>query len=340
MVSVPPGALSGPIDPERILVVIPTLNEAAHVEAVVGRLTEGDEGRGLRVVVADGGSGDGTREIVARMAERREGLTLVPNPGRTQAAALNMVALDPALTGSAEVLVRCDAHAAYPVGYARDLARCLAERDAASVVVPMDALAEPGACFQRGLAWIADTALGAGGSPHRGGARSAWVDHGHHAAFRLAAFRALGGYDTAFRANEDAELDRRLTEAGGRIWLEAGIRIGYFPRRGPRALWRQYWGYGRGRAQTCLKHRVVPRPRQVAPAIHAALLMTGIAVLPWTALGLVWPALHGVGALAAGGAVAASRRSACGLAAGPALWIMHTAWGLGFLSRLGQGRAA
>ena len=126
------------------------------------------------------------------------------------------------------------------------LLEALARTGADSVVVPMDAVGV--GCFQRAVAWVVDTPLGSGGSAHRGGKRSGFVDHGHHAAFKAARFRELGGYDEAFSHNEDAEFDRRLADAGGRIWLDADIRIGYFPRATPGALWRQYWNYGRARA--------------------------------------------------------------------------------------------
>ena len=36
---------------------------------------------------------------------------------------------------------------------------------------------------------------------------------------RIAAFRAVGGYDESFSHNEDAELDYRLRQAGYRIWM-------------------------------------------------------------------------------------------------------------------------
>ncbi|MEL6680624.1 MAG: glycosyltransferase family 2 protein, partial [Pseudomonadota bacterium] len=229
---------------------------------------------------------------------------------------------------------RCDAHAAYPERFVSRLVEAMRAQRADSVVVPMDAMAESG-CFQRGLAWIADSKLGAGGSAHRGGTASGFVDHGHHAAFRLAAFTALGGYDTGFRANEDAEYDRRLTDAGGRIWLDGGIRIGYFPRSTPGGLLKQYYHYGRGRAQTCLKHRIRPKLRQLIPVVNLVLLAASLALVPFTAMGLLWPLVYG--ALLAGAAVSSALRhgSPCALWGGPAIGIMHIAWGYGFLTRIG-----
>ena len=218
----------------------------------------------MRVVVADGGSRDATRAVVAGLASEFPNLELIDNPGRLQSAALNRI-VETCARPEHRVLVRCDAHAVYPPGYVLRVAASLAAREAAALAVPMDAVGA--GRFQRAAAWVVDTPLGSGGAPHRGGRRSGWVDHGHHAGIRLDWFRRVGGYDPGFSHNEDAELDHRLTLAGGRIWLDARIRVAYPMRATPAALARQYWRYGRGRARTVLKHRLRPRPRQLAPVL-------------------------------------------------------------------------
>ena len=59
------------VDPERVIVGIPVLNEAAHLEACVASLMvpEAEMAR-VRFVIADGGSHDRSRPIAARIAER------------------------------------------------------------------------------------------------------------------------------------------------------------------------------------------------------------------------------------------------------------------------------
>lgn len=331
------GATSGlgSYNADEVVVIVPALNEARHIGDCIRSLIATDPfAARCPIVVADGGSTDGTRAVVAEMTARHPNLKLVDNPGRLQAAAVNL-ALGPLGEGR-RFLVRCDAHAVYPAGYVSRLLDAIEAQDASSVVVPMDAVAGPG-CFARAVAWIVDTPLGAGGAAHRGGRRSGPVDHGHHAAFRMESFRGLGGYDESFATNEDAEYDRRLLAAGGRIWLEASIRVGYVPRAHPGALWRQYRRYGDGRARTCLKHRAMPRARQVIPAVNLVLLVASILAAPFTPLGFVWPAVY-LAALAGASAWMALRHgSACGLLAGPALAIMHLAWAIGFLGRLALG---
>lgn len=321
--------------PETVLAVVPTLNEETHIEACLTALIGDDPAlETARIVVADGGSTDRTREIVTGLQARWPNLMLIDNPARLQAAAINRAVVE-AAEPRHRTLVRCDAHSSYPPGFILDVATALGKRGAASLVVPMDAEGE--GCFQRALAWVTDTKLGSGGSAHRGGQRSDWVDHGHHAGFDLDWFRRLGGYDETFSHNEDAEYDRRLTQAGGRIWLEAGLRIGIAPRATPRALWQQYWNYGRGRARTVLKHHMRPRLRQMIPVGHVLVLAASLALWPVHPLGALYPLVYGALVLGASLWGAWTLKGPCGLWAGPAVFILHTAWGGGFLVQAARG---
>jgi hypothetical protein len=319
-------------DPATVLVAIPTLNEAAHIGSTLTALLDGNpQMAAVKIVVADGGSSDDTCRIVEDMARRHPNLHLIHNPARRQAAAVNLVVAT-AAEPQHEILVRVDAHAHYPPGYVLAVADSLLRRQAAALATVLDSAGS--SCFQRGAAWAVTTILGSGGSGHRSGRRSGPVDHGHHAGFRLDLWRQLGGYDEGFAANEDAELDHRIGLAGGRIWLDAGIRLGYVMRPGPAALARQYWHYGQGRAQTVLKHRMRPRLRQMLPPLVVLVSLLALLMAPLTPWVLLLPVAYL--ALLSGTALllALRHRSPCALWAAPALLVMHLAWGSGFLIRL------
>ena len=321
----------------EILVVVPALNEARHIVGCLESLLCDDPD--LAVIVADGGSTDQTRALVAGLVPQYPNLRVMDNPGRLQSAGINR-AVELCAGPEHRVLVRCDAHAGYPAGFVMAVAATMDLQGAASVVVPMDSIGQTG--FACAAAWIVDTPLGSGGSAHRGrrggGHRSGPVDHGHHAGMSLDWFRRIGGYDPGFSHNEDAEYDHRLRLAGGLIWMQSDIWLDYVMRPTFRALARQYWHYGRGRARTVLKHRMRPRLRQLIPAVNLVgmVLALGVAVVwPWT---LLWPLAY----LLALGLVSLAGMRAKGLDglwAGPALFAMHNFWAAGFLARIVQGRA-
>lgn len=312
---------------QGVLVAIPVLNEASHIETCLRDLLAGDDRLSdVLFVVADGGSTDGTPDLVRAMMKNHPNLHLVDNPARLQSAAVNLVARR--FSDGRSVLVRCDAHALYPPGYVTLVADSLVRHGVESVVTPMDAVGQT--CFQKANALIVDTPLGSGGSAHRGGRRSGFVDTGHHAGFRLSSFLAVGGYDETFSHNEDAELDRRLRAASGRIFLDAEIRLQYFPRASAMALARQYYNYGRGRARTLLKHRDIPRARQMIPPAVLFICCVSLAISPLWGWSLAAPVGYLAALTCASVWGAAKLGSPCGLFAGPASGIMHMAWAAGF----------
>jgi len=318
-----------PMELPATLVVIPTLNEAAHIEQVLRELCVGlPAGAPVHFVVADGGSTDGTQAIVNGMAQAWPWpLTLLPNPKRLQSAAVNLAVSRHGV--GCQLLVRCDAHASYPPGFIARLHASMLAQGADAVVVPMDSVGE--SPWQNAVAWVSDTPVGSGGSAHRGGARSGFVDHGHHAAFSMASFCRAGGYDETFSHNEDAELDCRQRALGSKIYLDSEIRIGYLPRDSFSGLWKQYRNYGAGRSRTIRKHPGSWRLRQMAVPLNALLVVGGMGAAPWWPLSLVWPALYLSILLTCGSALAVRHRSSVGLLAAPAAFAMHMAWALGFV---------
>ena len=155
------------------------------------------------------------------------------------------------------------------------------------------------------------------------------MDHGHHALVRLHSFLAVGGYDESFVQNEDAEFDHRLTKAGYKIWFTDQTSMTYYPRPSPRQLFKQYMGYGYGRARTTLKHGIRPKLRQFLPACVLPIILLAM-VTPffrWACLPvIVWI----ISCLTYGGALALRTGNVPAVAAAGAALMMHTGWSLGF----------
>nr|WP_083332849.1 glycosyltransferase family 2 protein [Hyphomonas sp. Mor2] len=323
---------------ERILAIIPTFNEEDHIEACIRSLL-GEGGLNCAMVVCDGLSTDRTREIVMGLQDTYPQLHFLDNEKRLQSAAINH-AVATLGTDQTRYVVRCDAHSIYPDNFIARVVESLEATGAASVVTVMDSVGET--CFEKANAWVVDTPLGSGGSAHRGGSRSGYVDHGHHAGFDIDWFRRIGGYDEAFTHNEDAEYDHRLGLAGGKVYLDADIRIEYTPRGSLSALARQYYNYGKGRARTTLKHAMRPKIRQMIPVLAFLGTIFGIALLPVTPWLALLPLSYFTLLLCVSVAFAIARKSLCGLWTGPALAAMHMPWGFGFivgLAKFGTGRA-
>lgn len=322
-----------------VTVVIPVLNEEDFILPLLESLGCLDGKRCLpgqhEILVVDGGSTDRTLDILAGLS-CEAGLRVIDNPARIQSAGVNLAArqADP----RARYLVRIDAHSVYDPGYVRRVVDTLVETGAQSVVVPLISRPrETAGRFAKAVAMAQRSKLGNGGSAHRLETTPAqWVDHGHHAGFDLAFFRSLGGYDETFITNEDAEYDVRVAMAGGRIWFEPRAKVWYSSRGTPKTLARQYYRYGIGRASTILKHRLMPRPRQMLPVAASLANVTGflggfLYPLFWLIPVVYLIACYAIIRKEQYGGAPSQRAYAIESAS---VVIMHTSWAMGFLRRL------
>ncbi|SFH10929.1 glycosyltransferase family 2 protein [Sulfitobacter dubius] len=314
----------------RIAFVIPTLNEARHIRRVITALLGSAECLEARIFVADGGSTDGTRDLVAQMASQHPRIVLLHNPKRQQAAAVNLVVAQ--YGGQLGWILRVDAHADYPRDYADVL---LAEADrhqADSVVVRMQATPAGRRVMERNIAAAQNALFGNGGSAHRGEGQGRYVDHGHHALMRVDAFRSVGGYDETFSHAEDVELDQRLVKAGHRIWLTGATEISYYPRRSLTQLALQYYRFGAGRSANFRKHPDSLQKRHFILLSLAPIALLGL-LSPFEPLLTMPTALWLFACLTAGVLTAWRSRQAeivlCGLAGA----VMQLAWSCGFWGR-------
>jgi succinoglycan biosynthesis protein ExoA len=313
----------------RVLLVIPCLNEAKTIEPLLRKLAVQRGNKDILFVVADGGSTDGTIEITGRLAGEIADLVLLDNPKRIQSAAINL-AVETHGEGR-DYLIRIDAHGDYPDNYCSALVDEALAMQADSVVVGMDTIGFD--AFQQVTAIAQNSKLGNGGSKHRAGGGGEWVDHGHHALMRISAFRAVGGYDESFSHNEDAELDFRLRQAGYRIFMTGKTYMTYYPRSTASALFRQYLGYGRGRAKNLLKHRSIPKMRQAIPlAVAPVAIIALFSVFHW--LAIVPLAIWAAACLGYTAVMAVSRRNGLAFFASVPAMIMHFAWSAGFWMEL------
>ncbi|MEL7198569.1 MAG: glycosyltransferase family 2 protein [Pseudomonadota bacterium] len=305
-----------------VLAVIPCLNEAEHLDALLNQVLS--DPTYTCVVIADGGSTDGSLAIIADHQQRDARLHLLDNPDRIQSAGINRAVQ--CHGEGMEWLVRIDAHCLYPDDYGAQLIAIAGSHCADAVVVPMITKGNEG--WQIPIAVAQNSPLGTGGSAHRHMSEGQWVDHGHHALMQVDVFKRLGGYCEAMPCNEDAEFDIRQARGGLKIWLDPSVAITYFPRKSLGSLARQYFKYGTGRARTVRRHKVPMKFRQLAPvAIFGALCAAPLALAhPIFAL----PALLWMAACLSVGVLAASKANAGWLSGIPAM-LMHASWGAGFV---------
>ena len=318
-----------------VSVLLPVWNERARIAGCLDSILAGDwPADRFEVLAVDGGSDDGTRDILADYARRDPRVRVIENPARRIPAALNAGLR--AARGA--LLVRMDAHATYAPDYIRRCVELLESTRAAAV---------GGMQRHSGEGWVGGAiaaALGsrfaAGDAVYRTAREPRWTDTVYLGAWRTETVRAVGGWDEAWLVNEDYEFNLRLREWHRRhagtdeaILYSPDIRSAYFGRQGLAALARQYFRYGYWKAGTVRRHPDATRWRQLVPPAFVAAIVVSLLVLPWTPLPL---AVLG-GAWAIGAALAAlataARRGWRFLPLLPVVFaVVHVCWGAGFLA--------
>ena len=261
----------------KISVIIPMLNETPHIESLVASLVAQDWPGGLEVLVADGGSTDGSPELLTSAA-RTAGLDLrlLDNPKRWVSPGLNACIRD----AGGDLIVRVDCHSRYPPDYLSGCARAAEETGAWNVGGIV--IAEGRTPGERAVACAMDSPFGGiGWTRHPPAGGRAEVDTVTYGAFRPEAFRRAGVYDESLARNQDDELNLRLHRAGGKIVLDPSIRTYYVPRGSLRAAFRQYFEYGLWKVPVMLRHRRVLSARSIAPLafVGSLIVLAGTAVV-------------------------------------------------------------
>ena len=119
-------------DVERVVsIVVPCRNEADHIETLLRSiLAQETPPGGFEVIVADGMSDDGTRNILSKLAKENSPLRVVDNPGGIVATGLNTAIR----LARGKIIIRMDAHTIYARDYAVQCVQVLRESAAQNVV--------------------------------------------------------------------------------------------------------------------------------------------------------------------------------------------------------------
>lgn len=310
-----------------VSVVVPVRNEIDRISVVIDNAAA-QSVRPDEVVVVDGGSTDGTWELLAERARTENGwLVVVRNDKRIIPVALNLGIA----TAHGELIARMDAHADYPYDYLERLTDLLAARPDVTGAGSAMTTAGRGA-WGKAIAAVLSRKIGLGGARHRVGGHGGPIEHVFTGCYRRAALDAAGGYDERLVANEDFEMDVRIRAAGGTLWLHPEARSTWYVRNGPGGTARQMYRYGLYKARTLWLHPSSLRARQLAPpglVVTLVVLAALIPVIGW------YPVA----------AVAVSYLLACGIAGvraaradGASAWrvaivppLVHLSWGTGVL---------
>ena len=269
-------AASASISLPLISVIMPIRNEARFIAQSLGAVLAQDYPAELiEIIVVDGMSADSTRTIITQAAQAAgRNVAVLDNPAGIVPVAMNIGLR--AARGA--IIVRVDGHCEIAPDYVRRCVMALQRTGADNVGGLQRAVSETP--IGRAIALATSSPFGVGGARFHYDARPGWVDTVYLGAYRRDVFERIGGFDEELVRNQDDELNFRLTQAGGKIWLDPSIQSVYYSRPSLRKLWKQYFEYGFYKVRVMQKRGGVASWRHLVPGIFVlSLLLSGLLAL-------------------------------------------------------------
>jgi glycosyltransferase involved in cell wall biosynthesis len=239
-----------------VSVVVPVFNEERHIAGLLASLLDQEyPSDRFEILVVDGGSTDGTVEIVKRVGETHSNLLLLENPRRLSSSGRNVGAR----AAKGDVVLFVDGHCEIPDELLLRNLSALFQKTSADVICRPQPL-------QVSEAGELQKAIGV--------ARSSWFGHNPSslifsveregfvdpessgAAYTRRVFEEVGYFDETFDACEDVDFNLRAKKAGLKAYTSPSVTVRYHPREDIDSLYEQMLRYGAGRGRLFAKHPV------------------------------------------------------------------------------------
>lgn len=256
-----------------VSVVCPVYQEKAYiVNCLESLLAQTYPKEAIEFLMVDGGSTDGTREIIQDYASRDDRVQLLDNPHRTAPYALNIGIR----ASKGDTIARVDAHSSYPEDYVVRLVTELYRLHADNVGGVWKTLPANGSAQAHAVVHVTSSRIGVGNSHHKTGVSHIQrVDTVPFGCFPRELFDRIGYFDEEMTRNQDDELNGRITQSGGKIYIIPDVEIGYKARPTISKMAKMYYQYGLFKPLGNSKLKRPTTLRQFVPMLFMAFLLLG-----------------------------------------------------------------
>jgi succinoglycan biosynthesis protein ExoA len=319
---------------KKVSVLIPCRNEVQYIERCINSVYSFDPPDGsFEVIVIDGMSTDGTRELLSRLKNQFPDLVVMDNSRKIVPSAMNLGIQN----AKGEYIVRADARCIHPKSYLRDLVE-LSEKTGADNVGGVLVPEFSNGYIQNAIALAYKSRIAMGGALRDRGDFIGETDTVYGGCFKRKRLVEVGMYDESMVRNQDDELSFRFRERGGKIIQDGRIKIQYYPRNSFWHLFKQFMQYGYWKVIVIKKHPQQASLRHFLPAVLVLSFVTLGLLIPFTLYGLYGFLIFSgsyffaVGLFSLQSAYQLSWRLLPGLIF--AIFLIHISFGMGFIIRL------
>ncbi len=219
---------SGIKDFPFVSAIIPCLNEEKFIGKCLDSILSSEYPKEkLEVLIVDGMSNDGTKNIVRDYVGKFPFIRLLENPKRIIPAAMNIGIRN----AKYEIIMKIDAHTVYERDYIPKCVMFLDRYDVDNVGGRQIAMPRDNTTFGKAIALSLSRWFGVGGSRHRlHFGKPMLADTAYSGCYRKDLFYRIGVYDENIARSEDIALNSKIRKAGGKILLVPEIKTYYYAR--------------------------------------------------------------------------------------------------------------
>ena len=245
-----------------ISIIVPVRNEIDYIRDSLESILNQDTNDEYEILIVDGMSTDGTREVIKEYQSKFSIIHLLDNPETIVPTGFNR-----ALSISkGSIIIRIDGHVVIRPNYISQCLKVLKNSGADCVGGPIINSAK--GLVGKSINIAQSSKFGVGGVSFREKIKKGkYVDTLAFGAYKRDVFKNIGGYDQELIRNQDDEFNFRLIQSGGRIWLDPSIQSLYYPRTSLSKLFKQYYQYGFFKIRVIQKRKGLASFRHVIPLI-------------------------------------------------------------------------
>lgn len=283
-----------------VSIIIPCRNEVRFIASCLDSiLNNGCLCDRLEILVVDGMSDDGTRDIVHDYAARYGLIRLLDNPHKVTPYAVNIGIRE----AKGDVLMRLDAHTVCEKEYIERCVEVLFKYGADDVGGTLRIVPRDDTLIGRAIVKALTQQFGVGNLRYRFAQpeEPEIVDTVAFFCCRRELFDKIGFFNEKLTRIQDMEFKRRLARAGGKIMLAPGAFADYQARSDLKSFWRHNWSDGVWTVLAFAHAELMPICwRHLAPAgLVGAVVLIGLLALVSPIFGWALLTIAGLYSLAA-----------------------------------------
>jgi len=253
---------------ETVSIIIPCRNEKNYISMCIDSfLKQSYPMELMEIVIADGMSDDGTKDILEEYSQKYSNVRVIDNKGLSAPKGMNLGIK----SSNKDIIIIFGAHAYADKDFVKNNVEYLNKHEIGCAGGPIETVNDNK--VGKAISLAMSSPFGVGNALFRYAQKETYVDTVAFGAYRREVLEQIGYFDEELVRNQDDELNYRVIKEGYKIILSPSIKSTYYGRGSYAKLWKQYYQYGFWKVRVMQKHG---KPAAIRHLVPMAFVLTNI----------------------------------------------------------------